>query len=277
MLEPPSQVERLLGDGVRSACDARYGWDCLAVRRGLRLSSFATRPVLPECADDGFTSSVGVVRLRGWPVTVAVAHPDSTVVPCRAAQLRDLFGALPAAGPVLVLGDLNVDFHREDDESAAAVKASGLDVLSSDELTSFPGAPSQLDPTGSALDGDVALPAGPLGPRTLDHVLTRGLSGTCDVLRVDGGGGMDHRAQVCSVTVPASVTPALRLRRRGCRVRVSFPGRDDVAGARLRLGLRSRVDREAPFTIRGRARGLRVRALTLAGAGPQISRRLRPC
>jgi len=284
--DPPSQVARLLGADVDEACDARFGWDCVAVRRGGMVGldgPLETRPVLDACSDTGFTLSTGTLRVRGWPVAVAVAHPDSTDSLCRAAQLRDLFDAgLPAAGPALVLGDLNVDFYREDDASAEVMKEivpSRFTALSTDELTSFPGAPSQLDATGETLDGDVALPAGPLGPRTLDHVLARGLGGSCDVQRVDGGGGMDHRAQVCSVAVPASVAPKLRVRRSGCRLRVSFaPARDDIRAVRLRLGRRTRVDRAAPFTIRaGSARRLRVQALTLAGPGPLLKRRVARC
>lgn len=284
--DPPSQVARLLGGDVGEACDTRFGWDCVGVRAGgpMRLEgALTTRPLLDACSDSGFTLSTGTLRFRGWPVAVAVAHPDSTDAPCRAAQLRDLFTAgLPAAGPALVLGDLNVDFYREDDESAVVMREivpSRFAALSTDELTSFPGAPSQLDATGETLDNGVSLPAGPLGPRTLDHVLARGLGGSCDVQRVDGGGGMDHRAQVCSVEVPASVAPRLRVRRSGCRVRVAFqPARDDLRAVRLRIGKRSRVDRDAPFTIRaGSARRLRVRALTASGSGPLIARRLARC
>ena len=49
-------------------------------------------------------------------------------------------------------------------------------------------------------DGVLAFPK-PFSGRTLDLVLTRGLRGSCAVRRVDGGGGMDHRAQVCRLRV----------------------------------------------------------------------------
>lgn len=280
-LEPASQVVRLLGGDVAHDCDERYGWDCLAVRRRtpLTMGGLRTRPVQPACEDDGFTVSTGTLRFRGWPIAAAVAHPDSTDAGCRAEQLRDLFDAgLPDRGPALVLGDLNVDFYREDDASVEVMRSvvpSRFTALSGDELTSFPGAPSQLDPTGQTLDGDVHLPAGPLGPRAIDHVLARGLSGTCDVQRVDGGGGMDHRAQVCEVGIPRTVAPRLRVERDRCRLTVRFaPSRSDLRAVRLRAGGRVRVDRRAPFTVRARPGArLRVRALTAAGAGPRLARR----
>ena len=285
--DPPSQVVRLLGDDVVHSCDRRYGWDCLAARRGrgLRLDgALRTRPVLEACEDDGFTVSTATVRVRRWPIAAAVAHPDSTDAGCRAAQLRDLFDrALPAAGPALVLGDLNVDFYREDDASAEVMREVvplRYTALSSDEHTSFPLAPSQGDPTGETLDNGVFFPgSGAFAPRTLDHVLARGLSGSCEVQRVDGGGGMDHRAQVCKVRVPRSVAPRMRVRRAGCRLRVRFtPARDDILGVLLQVGRRVRVDHTAPYTVRaGASRRLRVRAYTAAGAGPVIGRRVRRC
>ncbi len=286
-LEPASQVVRLLGDDVAEGCDERFGWDCIGVRRGGPVTltgALRTRPVLEACSDDGFTVSTGTVRFRGWPIAVAVAHPDSGDDPCRAAQLRDLFDdGLPDAGPALVLGDLNVDFYREDSESAAVMQAivpARFAALSTDELSSFPGAPSQLDPTGETLDNDVALPAGPLGPRALDHVLARGLTGSCDVQRVDGGGGMDHRAQVCKVQIPAAVAPKPRVRRLShCRLRVTFsPHRDDIRGVRMGIEKRSRLDRRAPFTVRARGtRRVRFRVLTAAGPGPRYTRRIARC
>ena len=279
-LEPPSQVRRLLGDGLTEACDARYGWDCLAAHSSLRFGGrLVTRPVVEGCEDDGFTLNTATVRVRGWPVAVAVAHPDSMDAECRAAQLEDLLDrGLPPAGPALVLGDLNVDFYREDDVSAEVMKRriEHFKPLSSDELTSFPGAPSQLDPSGRSMDGDTFLPAGPLGPRAIDHVLGREIGGTCEVRRVDGGGGMDHRAQVCKVRVPV---PRLSLkRRRGCTLTAAFAGRSDVKAVRFTLGGRTTTDRRAPYRVRQRrGRRLVTQALTVTGDGPLIPRRLKRC
>lgn len=212
-LEPPSQVVRLLGPGYDVACDSRYGWDCLAVRQGVGAigADWETRPVLEGCEDDGFTLSAGTVELAGSPVAVAVAHPSSTDAPCRAEQIRDLFESLPADGPALLLGDWNLDPYREDDESVRYWKAQVPSVFayaSGEDFTSYPGAPSQLDPTGMTMDGDVLVSAGPLETRTIDHVLVRDLAGSCEVRRIDGGGGMDHRAQVCAITVGGEAPPA---------------------------------------------------------------------
>lgn len=290
--QPASQVARLLGADHPQACDDRFAWDCIAVAPGGRvaLRDWRTRPAVAACADDGFTLAHGTVRIAGWPVAVALAHPSSTDAACRAAALRDLFAALPAHGPALVLGDLNLDPYREDDASVAVWREQvpGRFVpLSSDAPTSFPGAPSQLDPTGTLLDGQVRVDAGPLTPRAIDHVLARGgLAGACSVARVDGGGGMDHRAQVCRVLVGPAVTPGVVVRRRGrsCTLRASVVPAPSagLVGVRLTLGGRTVVDRRAPFSVRQRAgrgapRRLVVTPLTAMGDGPRLARRLRPC
>lgn len=289
---PASQVARLLGDDHAQACDDRFGWDCVAVRPrgGVELAGWSTRPAVDACADAGFTLAHGTVRLGGWPVAVALAHPSSTDAPCRAAALRDLFGALPQDGPALVLGDLNLDPYREDDASVAVWREQvpgRFTPLSSDALTSFPGAPSQLDPSGEVLDGPVRVDAGPLAPRAIDHVLARGgLTGSCSVARVDGGGGMDHRAQVCRVLVGPAAAPRILVRRRGrsCTLRAGLVPAPSagLTGVRFTLGRRTVVDRAAPFTVRQRAgraaaRRLVVQPLTGIGEGPRVVRRLRPC
>lgn len=277
-LEPASQVQRLLGRRVRWACDRRYGWDCLAVSQRVALERpLDTRPVPPSCEDDGFTVSVGTARVHGWPVTVAVAHPSSSDVDCRADQVRDLFEAgMPRAGAAIVAGDFNLDPYREDDASVAAFREGtrGYALASTDAFTSFPAGPSQLDPGGRTLDNDVALDApGPFEQRSIDHVLVRGgVKGSCAVRRVDGGGGMDHRAQACRLRVP---TPRMRLRREGCRVRVRL--RPIPAGLRgVRIG--GVADRKAPYSVR-RARGgvVAVRALLANGRGPLLRKRVARC
>lgn len=276
--DPPSQVERLLGRRARRVCDRRYGWDCLAVSQRVALErSLDTRPVPPSCEDDGFTVSVGTARVHGWPVAVAVAHPSSSDVPCRADQVRDLFAdGLPRAGAAIVTGDFNLDPYREDDASVQAFKEGtrAFRLASTDAFTSFPAGPSQLDPSGRTLDNGTALdPPGPFGQRSIDHVLVRGgVRGACEVRRVDGGGGMDHRAQVCRLRVP---TPRMRLRREGCRVRVRLS--PVPAGLRaVRIG--GVVDRTAPYAVR-RARGgvVAVRALLANGRGPLLRKRVGRC
>lgn len=283
-LDPPSQVSRLLGGSPDQACDSRVHWDCLAtLGRSLRIDRLATRPVQPGCEDRGSTLSTGTARLRGWPVTVAVAHPDSSDVACRAQQLHDLFASLPAAGPALILGDFSLDPSRDDDESVREWRSwvpARLRQLDDSTPTSFPCGTSQLDPSGESLDASLPLCAG----RATDHVLARGLSGRCEVRRVDGGGGMDHRAQVCRIHAGSEVAPALRIRSKRCTVSARLsPVPPHLTGVRFRFGKRYVTDRRAPYSFRrrGKRRGgpgrLAVRPLLANGDGPRVNKRLRSC
>lgn len=289
-LNPPSQVERLLGAGFRHRCDNRFGWDCIAVRRSVAaLGRVATRPVLPSCSDTGFTLPVGYMRIRGWPVTVSAAHPDSSRPACRADQLRDFFeGALPDRGPALLMGDFNMDPYREDDASVRYWKTqvpARFEYASGDAFSALPG-PSQSDPTGEAIDGsDAATLPPPFGMRTIDHVLVRdGLSGRCKVQRVDGGGGMDHRAQVCRIEVSPAVTPRLALAARGCSVRATLaPQPGWVRGMHFRTGRRTFLDRSVPYELPRvggeRRHSVRVaaRAVLPNGRGPRVVRSFGRC
>ncbi len=282
------QATRLLGPGYRVACDTRFGWECLAVKDGvLELAGgLATRPVLPACEDRGFTLNSAVVRLAGWPVTVTNGHPDSRDAECRRDQVRDLFEmSVPEGVPTLVMGDWNLDPFRENDVSVEywnANVARRYAYASTPELTFFPLAPSQLDPTGEVRDPE---PPNPAGARTIDLVLAAGgVAGTCQVQRIDGGGGMDHRAQVCRIGTDASVTPALRIARRGCAVTASFtPSPPHLRGVRFQTGGRTVVDRRAPFRLRlaGAERtqrfNLTTTALLVNGEGPALARQLPAC
>lgn len=277
-LNPPSQVTRLLGDGYGQACDTRFGWECLAARDGVAaIERLETRPVLAACADEGFTLNAGTLRMQGWPVTVAVAHPDSMQAECRAAQITDLLSALPGAGPSLILGDWNLDPFREDDASVRVWREQVLRryrSASGRDITFVPGAPSQSDPTGTRLDGDVAVDSGPLKQRTIDHVLTRdGVTGGCEVQRIDGGGGMDHRAQVCRLRLGDEVTPTLTLKRSGrCGLAAGLsPSPPWLKGFRVRTG-------GAAFTtgerFRRRAREVTITPVLANGDGPTFTRRV---
>ena len=288
-LDPPSQVVRLLGPGYAQRCDNRFGWDCLALRSDrAALGRVFTRPVLEACSDTGFTLNVGYLRIRGWPVTITDAHPDSSQVNCRAEQLRDFFErALPARGPAIVLGDFNLDPYREDDASVRYWKTqvpARFRYASTDAFTLLPG-PSQLEPTGEALDAGGATSPPPLGMRTIDHVLVRdGVSGSCEVRRVDGGGGMDHRAQVCRIELGAAVTPRLRLSTRGCSVRATLtPTPPWLVGVHFRTGPRAFLDRRPPYELPRvggeRAHAVRVaaRAVLPNGRGPRALRTVSRC
>lgn len=273
-LDPPSQVARLLGAGYDERCDDRFGWDCIAARRGaVALDSHTTRPVVSGCEDRGFTLGVGTIRVGGWPIAVTNAHPDSRDAACRADQLRDLFeDALPARGPALVLGDFNLDPYREDDVSVRYWKTQvpkRFRYASTDAIT-FALGPSQLDPTGQTRDSEADL----VSRRTLDHVLLRGdLSGRCDPRRIDGGGGMDHLAQVCRIAVGAGAAPRFRLRRSGCSVTARFtPVPDHLEAVEFRVGSARVVDRRAPYRIGvrdlRRAQTVTARPHLSTGPGP---------
>lgn len=209
LLPDRKQAAKLLGGGFDVSCDRRYGWDCLAVRRssGLELArALRTRPAPANC-DNGFTSNTGRLTFRGERIAVILAHPNSSTsdVSCRATQVEDVFARMPAKGAILALGDWNLDPYREDDASVTAFDAAREDLrlrlASGKAYTVLPGV-SQSDATGTVLDTGPSPFTGTIfSDRTLDHVLTRGFSGACKVKRVDGGGGMDHRAQVCKLTL----------------------------------------------------------------------------
>ena len=270
----PSQVTRLLGAGFEQRCDDRFGWDCVAARRSvLSLDAHSTRPVISGCEDRGFTLNVGTVRVAGWPIAVTNAHPHSTDTACRADQLRDLFErALPARGPALVLGDFNLDPYREDNASVRYWKTQvpGRFRYASTDAITFALGPSQLDPTGRALDTGADL----VSRRTLDHVLLRGdLTGRCDPRRIDGGGGMDHRAQVCRIAVGAGAAPRFRLQRSGCSTTARFtPRPSHLEAVEFRVGAARILDRRPPYriTLRARRRAQTVRATPhlTTGTGP---------
>jgi len=100
----------------------------------------------------------------------------------------------------------------------------------------------------------VSSPPGPFSHRTIDHVLVRDLSGRCTVGRVDGGGGMDHRAQICRIGFGRRVNPRLRLRRRGCTLTARFvPRPPHLRAIRFRMGRRTVTDRRPPYVFRQRA------------------------
>ena len=288
-LDPPSQVQRILGDGYGFRCDNRFGWDCLAVRRATAaLGRVATRPVLPSCTDTGFTLNAGYMRIAGWPVTITAAHPNSSQADCRADQLRDFFEkALPDRGPAIVMGDFNLDPYREDDASVRYWKTQvpkRFAYASGDEFSALPGT-SQSDPTGESLDTGGATLGPPFGMRTIDHVVVRdGVSGKCQVQRVDGGGGMDHRAQVCRLTLAASVTPDRLLSARGCTAVASFrPSPPWLRTVQFRTGKRVLVDRSAPYELprlggeRSRSVNVAARAVLPNGRGPRLVKRFPPC
>jgi hypothetical protein len=285
-LDPPSQVGRLLGGSGAHACDGRSHSDCLAVvKAALGLERMSTRPSQAGCTDASSTLSTATLRLRGWPISVALVRGSPTDAGCRARQLRDLFSSLPAAGATLVMGDFGLDPFRDDDEAVRVWRTwvpSRFRLVNDGTVTYVPCGTSQLDPSGTSTDGP--LPTCVTPQRATDHVLVRGLTGRCEVRRVDGGGGMDHRAQMCRIQTGPEVTPVVRIRPKRCTVGVRLsPSPPGLSGVRFRLGKTYVTDRKAPFQFRRRGRGrahagrLVVRPLLANGDGPRVSRRLGPC
>lgn len=207
----PNQARRLVGPGYSIACDARSGFDCVAVAtefgtiRGCQSGALCngvgtTLPAGMGC-DDGFSVSSYVIEpVAAEPFVVVVGHPPSgNAVACRAGQIRGLFDTLLAAGmPALVAGDFNLDPYRQQDDSVTAF---------TDHVG--PGRPYQLLSGLAEHDPPYATSFGVLGNSSYDHVLSNALTGTCATLgeapvttRLDGGSGCDHRALACSVRGP---------------------------------------------------------------------------
>ncbi|HEY8488051.1 MAG TPA: hypothetical protein VIL38_03130, partial [Thermaerobacter sp.] len=260
---PAFQVQRLVGPGYQIACDARFGWDCVAARDGrVRLAAVSrpggfvlhgleTAPPVPGC-DPGFTvNAVTVTRSPVGRFRLILAHPDSGVADpaqgarCREAQIRQalelagLAEPAPGDGPagrraeghrrpaVLWMGDMNLDpwrqsgpdvdlWHRWVGPDRPLRYHSGIAEHDPPYITHHAGESSNLLPTGRRLP-TVEEPAGAFPRRTLDHVTSTFLAGTCRTLgeapgtrRLDGGpgGGMDHRALWCTLTLPkAAASP----------------------------------------------------------------------
>ncbi len=204
----PNQARRLVGPNYSIACDARNGFDCVAVAtefgtiRGCQPGALCngvgtTLPAGTGC-DDGFSVSSFVIEpLAAEPFVMVVGHPPSgNAVACRAGQIRGLFDDLLAGGmPALVAGDFNLDPYRQQDDSVTAF---------TDHVG--PGRPYHLLSGLAEHDPPYPTSFGVLGNSSYDHVLSNALTGSCATLgeapvttRLDGGSGCDHRALACSV------------------------------------------------------------------------------
>lgn len=216
-----SQVQRLLGRDYDYRCTLRFGWDCVAVRTDVaRFTSPITTPPDPAGCDDGFTVNAIDVVVRDRPLRVLAGHPDSSNDGCRRAELQTLLD-LAGTAPSVLAGDFNLDPYRESNTSARlwnSVVGPGkrytahnpLDGSGQAVLTSYPAEATQLiDPTGALTLPSVAADQLVAGARTIDLVGSDALEGPpCSVIRVDGGGGMDHRAVDCRLRFRAAAAPA---------------------------------------------------------------------
>jgi hypothetical protein len=210
------------------------------VRRDLgRIASFTSLPgtapgaVPGQTCDNGFTMNLALLDV-GRPLQVTSAHPDSGGVRdgCRAeklGRLLDALGGTTPTVPTVLSGDFNLDPYRAPDASTALWDRfvsldgdtpyryrSGIAEADPAPFSSNICGASQLDPTGLLVDG-ATQPALPPCASTLDHVATTpDVTGPCDTLgelpgdtlRLDGGGGTDHRAILCDLVVGAALAAA---------------------------------------------------------------------
>lgn len=212
-----TQVERLLGPGYSVSC-GRHGWDCLAVRDASGTLEVPLASLdIPVGCDDGFVVAYADVTVHDERFRVLLGHPDSMDSSCRTAALKALFAQ--TEDRTLLIGDMNLDPRRSSDASAELWNSmvghdktfayhSDLDVP-----THAASDPSALDATGMLTPNNHNCTA-PFGCTTLDHVASTFASGDCDVLgetpgteRLDGGGGMDHRALVCDLSLRGGRSP----------------------------------------------------------------------
>ncbi len=204
----PSQALRLVGDDYRVVCDARAGFDCVAVKRSFgtftscdaegRCGEAVTAPVVPGC-DPGFTVSATDVVIAGEvSIRVVNGHPQSGFdTACRAAQLEQMFGELAGPGPTVIAGDMNLDPWVDNDESVVVWD----EHVGDGQRFGYHSGPAEQEPP-------YPTSVNPLASGVLDHVVSDFLEGSCTTLgeapgseRLDGGEGMDHRALFCELTL----------------------------------------------------------------------------
>jgi endonuclease/exonuclease/phosphatase family metal-dependent hydrolase len=201
------QIRRLLGPDYTIVCEARNGFECIAVHvdAGQILGCESGELCETDRLDrqgEGCRWNVAImaatVRVRGQTFDVVNAHPERRSAACRLASIRQIFentgepDSLVREEKVLVLGDLNLDPWREDDVSsrywrAQVGRAAGSEYAYHSEIAEHQPPYPTLRYLSYA--------------RTYDHVVSNFLNGTTQVLgespgtaRLDGGHGMDHRA-----------------------------------------------------------------------------------
>jgi hypothetical protein len=224
----PSQVRRLVGPDYTIACDARNGYECVAVAQsfgtipgcepGTSCPTLARTPAASDGCDDGFTVSAVEVRPHHRdPFTLVNAHPPSgAAAGCRDEQLLQIFEGTPDVpplaedGPTLLSGDFNLDPFNDnplvpDDPSVETWDA----WVGPGKRFAYHSGPAERMPphyTGFFYFGIRFV---------LDHVASDFLEGTCTTLgeapgtsRLDGlddaepHEGTDHRALDCHLRWP---------------------------------------------------------------------------
>jgi hypothetical protein len=201
------QIRRLLGPDYSIVCEARNGFECIAVRvdageiLGCDLGGLCETDRLDR-QGDGCRWNVAVmaatVRVQGEVFDVVNAHPESRSAACRLASVRQIFensgqpNSLVREEQVLILGDLNLDPWREDDVSSRFWRTM-VGSSAGSEYGYHSGIAERQPPYPTVRYLSFA--------RTYDHIASNFLTGVTQILgespgtrRLDGGKGMDHRA-----------------------------------------------------------------------------------
>lgn len=202
------QVRRLLGSDYSIVCEVSNLIECIGVRTdigeilecelgGLCISDRVVS-IAPGCRTH-LTVFAATVKVRGRTFDIVNAHPENRSAECRLDSLQQVFdGDLIREDEALVLGDLNLDPWRGDDVSTEYWN----NQVGPSRAFYYHSGPAERVPPHPTIFY-------PLFRRTLDHVTSNFLAGTMLTLgeadgtvRLDGGGGTDHRALFGRLTFP---------------------------------------------------------------------------
>jgi len=217
----PEQVRRLVGPDYTVACDARGGYECVAVRRGfaplegcadgaLCRGGARTGPPVEGGCDTGFVVVAATATIAGRRTDLVSAHPPSGFSEesqnCRRAHLDQLFGdpsPIRSADRAIAGGDWNMDPFR----SAGADVERWHASVSARRDSALPFALHS-----GLVEHDPPYWSAPLVKLTWDHVVSEGFIGRCVTLGAAPGLApldyaegdelqrLDHLAQWCTIS-----------------------------------------------------------------------------
>lgn len=238
------QVRRLLGSQYTIVCEPHHSWDCIGLRsdtvsvkpdekgnicptKGLcgteRLSAGDQKAVNSDQAyhpyyastiesslDDGFHITALDVVLKGQPLRLINAHPQSGIQSkqqqARSEQIKHMFLRFATQTRTLITGDLNLDPFRWNDSSVQTFNQFVDNYDSKGQLI----APKAFHYHSGPVEQPPVWPPRltaeyrwPIPSSTLDHVLSNFARGTCRTLdgseHLSGGKGTDHKALWCQL------------------------------------------------------------------------------
>ncbi|MFU8802981.1 MAG: endonuclease/exonuclease/phosphatase family protein [Bradymonadaceae bacterium] len=197
----PDQVRRLVGDDYTIACDARHGWECIAVKVGVGsiegcddgtfcADGARVAPVVDEC-EPGFTASAVTATIAGRTLDIVNVHPPSNISgpvagqACRRAYLEYVFGngdTIVESDLVFVGGDFNMDPYREDEGAP--------DISYWSEFVGLHyGGEKEFAYHSGIVENDPPYWTSVFSRKTLDHAVSNGLIGRCVTLGAQAGYG----------------------------------------------------------------------------------------